>query len=231
MTNQPIQVNTNFFTVQGIDYTSTYGACSTTDNFNVLYDKVVKFSGDLKYSCNYLKSSGLTYAALSSLQVFNNLYKLMSDVNDFYIGIYGNSNFNYIKDWLKVQIKDTKSALETSINTDQNIPRRLLLFVGYNKMGANGDEQYYVSSASLQFTDYIKASEITTTYVQFTFEVKFEELMKDEIENEKPKTPSIFPQFPTDIFYPIWYEGGSLLEFSYVLVGILLFCLQEMNQH
>lgn len=155
MTNQPIQVNTNFFTVQGIDYTSTYGACSTTDNFNVLYDKVVKFSGDLKYSCNYLKSSGLTYAALSSLQVFNNLYKLMSDVNDFYIGIYGNSNFNYIKDWLKVQIKDTKSALETSINTDQNIPRRLLLFVGYNKMGANGDEQYYVSSASLQFTDYM----------------------------------------------------------------------------
>lgn len=48
-----------------------------------------------------------------------------------------------------MDFKDTVSILKTSIDTNNNIPRRLLLFIGYNKMGVNGDYQYYVNSATL----------------------------------------------------------------------------------
>lgn len=76
------------------------------------------------------------------------LYKIVNDIQ--YIGIFGNSNYTYLKDWLKVQNDmDYDNSTANSNDISCYFPASLKLDIVYAKAGSRENYQNYIVASRL----------------------------------------------------------------------------------
>ncbi|KRX04889.1 Insulin-like growth factor binding protein, N-terminal [Pseudocohnilembus persalinus] len=209
------------------------GVCTTgtidfqTNIFNPLIDKQLLFNQELKYQCNY-DLSGKTVQNdcanidLSDALILQNFIR--KDITNQYIGQFGNANPRYSEDWISIinSSIDTTPTYSSSAKTC-TIQNQFVLVIFYKNFGFETNLQRAVIQA--QFFQKDKKTSYTELpdSLNLSIEVKYINVDYDEIENEMPGSPTSMPQFPKDIFYPIWYDGSSVLSFNLILLVLCYF--------
>ncbi len=140
-------VRKNGFYLQG---RNNDGSCAT--GTNLLYsnfDFPVKFKSNAIYSCS-MNYNPDEFNQFCSSQGWKNfiLFKMVSDIQ--YIGIFGNANYTYLQDWLRVQNDiDLDNFSLNSTTTSCYFPSNIKLDIVYAKAGSIENPQNYVVAASL----------------------------------------------------------------------------------
>lgn len=140
-------VRKNGFYLQG---RNNDGSCAT--GTNLLYsnfDFPVKFKSNAIYSCS-MNYNPDEFNQFCSSQGWKNfiLFKMVSDIQ--YIGIFGNANYTYLQDWLRVQNDiDLDNFSLNSTTTSCYFPSNIKLDIVYAKAGSIENPQNYVVAARL----------------------------------------------------------------------------------
>lgn len=146
--NVMFTVKKNGFYIQG---RANDGSCANIGG-NTLYtnfDFPIKFGDNVIYSCSmtYNQKDFNNFCSSQNWKQFV-IYNMVNDIQ--YVGIFGNSNYTYLKDWLIVQNDiNLDNFSYFSSNSSCYFPAVIKLDLLYAKAGSIENSQNYIVSARL----------------------------------------------------------------------------------
>eukprot|EP00347_Sterkiella_histriomuscorum_P008496 403344876 len=235
------RVNTNGFRLYGGD---NQGRCFnqlTTNSQNTFSTSIVNFGQDVATSCQVQltqaqlksycqKSYGSLTFAKPTLQIFDQFLTQTTQ-----IGIFGNANIVYSGDWVRI-IQDEIHGFLSDSTDDQSfddttqtchLQAGLELNILTSKLGFLEDPQNYVVGARLSGvydTWKFQTSGATTQLFNHFIQVKFTEVLPDDLVKEKQTTSGLLPKLPSDLFYPLAVQStaGFAQQISISYLSLLL---------
>jgi hypothetical protein len=141
-----------------------------------------------------------------------------------YVGIYGNSNPNFIKDWVEVQDETTTTSPPTFSGRTCTFSGAYNLRFYLTKLGTTSNPQYKISRIRLvpQRISWVHRIPDTTASQDFyaQLSVSFHETPQDDSEFI-PKPPNRLPKLSRNVLYPFFIYDSAATFGQVFAVGLL----------
>jgi len=235
-TNNAVQITNLNYYPNGID---ANGLCITTGTSAM--QKTINFGQDSSYSCSYTFAStnlqSFCEGGWRDLLLWNNFVPDPTNSGDSgmtYIGIFGNSDPLNMRDFLRVRGTEIEDVNFVYADGRCEMLTRSTLTIYWSTVGYYEAPQPYVVAARINFdnnrTVIAPADTTQDISVGLTLNVRYVRTDTVNAEYTSGNRPSIIPQLPSDILYPLFYpteESAIFLtnKFSILAFVVLLITL------